>query len=139
MERDYIAVLNNEYDEYFLHPNANRPVLVIDSNGLDFVHKAEDLDWIDNRIRQAPRLLLFARLNAGVTPDQFMAALSTDQTGMAALALVSLLGGREVIPGASKSVTFDLKPGNYMVLDLSLIQISEPPTPYYSSYAVFCF
>ena len=69
--------------------------------------------------RQAPRLLLFARLNAGVTSDQFMAALSTDQTGMAALALVSLLGGREVIPGASKSVTFDLKPGNYMVLDLA--------------------
>lgn len=56
MERDYIAVLNNEYDEYFMHPNANRPVLVIDSNGLDFVHKAEDLDWIDNRIRQALRL-----------------------------------------------------------------------------------
>ena len=56
MERDYIAVLNNEYDEYFLRPNVNLPVLVIDSNDLDFVHKEEDLDLIDNRIRQALRL-----------------------------------------------------------------------------------
>jgi len=56
MERDYIAVLNNEYDEYFLRPNINLPVLVIDSNDLDFVHKEEDLDLIDNRIRQTLRL-----------------------------------------------------------------------------------
>jgi deoxyguanosine kinase len=52
MERDYIDILNKAYDEYFLQPEIDRPVLVIDSNGLDFVHKKEDLDWVDNRIRQ---------------------------------------------------------------------------------------
>ncbi|GIK76056.1 MAG: hypothetical protein BroJett021_50440 [Chloroflexota bacterium] len=39
--------------------------------------------------RQAPRLLLFARLNAEVMSEQFMAALTTDRTGGAALALTS--------------------------------------------------
>lgn len=69
--------------------------------------------------RQAPRLLLFARLNAEVTSEQFMAALTTDRTGRTALALASILGGREVIPAVSKSVIFDLKPGGYVVLDLA--------------------
>lgn len=56
MERDYIDTLNRAYDDYFLHSENDRPVLVIDSNELDFVHKQEDLDWVDNRIRQQLKL-----------------------------------------------------------------------------------
>ena len=56
MERDYIHALNSAYDEYFLHTNKPGPVLVIDSNELDFVHKNEDLQLIDNRIRQMLQL-----------------------------------------------------------------------------------
>ncbi|MDK2980287.1 MAG: hypothetical protein PWQ55_634 [Chloroflexota bacterium] len=52
MERDYIGMLNVAYDECFLQPEDNRPVLIIDSNELDFVKNEEDLKWIENRIRQ---------------------------------------------------------------------------------------
>ena len=52
MERDYINLLNIAYDECFLQPEDNRPILIIDSNELDFVKNEEDLKWIENRIRQ---------------------------------------------------------------------------------------
>jgi deoxyguanosine kinase len=52
MERGYIDLLNTAYDECFLQPEDNRPVLIIDSNELDFVKNEEDLKWIENRIRQ---------------------------------------------------------------------------------------
>jgi deoxyguanosine kinase len=52
MERDYINLLNIAYDECFMQPEDNRPVLIIDSNELDFVKNEEDLKWIENRIRQ---------------------------------------------------------------------------------------
>ena len=56
MEVGYIQELNQAYDEFYLSPKPKTPVLVIDSNALDFVHKPEDLDWIENRIRQALQL-----------------------------------------------------------------------------------
>jgi deoxyguanosine kinase len=56
MERDYIQQLNDSYDAHFLHADTSQDVLVIDTNELDFVHQEEDLQWIDNRIRQ--KLLL---------------------------------------------------------------------------------
>ena len=52
MERAYIETLNVAYDAHFLQPQDNRPILVIDSNELDFVKNEDDLDWIENRIRQ---------------------------------------------------------------------------------------
>jgi deoxyguanosine kinase len=52
MERDYIDLLNAAYDECFMQPEDNRPILIIDSNELDFVKNEEDLKWIENRIRQ---------------------------------------------------------------------------------------
>ena len=52
MERNYIDMLNIAYDECFMQPEDNRPVLIIDSNELDFVKNEEDLKWIENRIRQ---------------------------------------------------------------------------------------
>ena len=56
MEREYIHKLNIAYDEYFLDPARQKSVMVVDSNDLDFVHRNEDLDLIDNRIRQMLRL-----------------------------------------------------------------------------------
>lgn len=56
MERDYIALLNQAYDDYFMQPQDKRAVLIIDSNELDFVKSAEDLKWIENRIRQRLQL-----------------------------------------------------------------------------------
>jgi len=56
MEPGYIQDLNEAYDQFYLDGNRKTSVLVIDSNSLDFVHSAEDLDWIENRIRQALQL-----------------------------------------------------------------------------------
>lgn len=57
MERDYIAELNREYDAFFLdNPNYKTPVLVIDTNQIDFVHNPHDLARVETRIRQALRL-----------------------------------------------------------------------------------
>lgn len=60
MELDYIEELNQAYETFFLE-NTERvsPVLVIDSNQLDFVRSSEDLRWIENRIRQALQLAPF--------------------------------------------------------------------------------
>ncbi len=60
MERAYIDQLNQAYDEFFLHKkNLSSPVLVIESDPLDFVRYPEDLRWIENRIRQALALAPF--------------------------------------------------------------------------------
>jgi len=61
MARDYIDLLNRSYDEFFLSPsqdNGSRhaQVLVIDTNNLDYVRRAEDLKWIEERVRQALKL-----------------------------------------------------------------------------------
>lgn len=56
METDYIADLNRAYDDFFLTAGRQTPVLVLDSNQLDFVRNPHDLDWIENRIRQALHL-----------------------------------------------------------------------------------
>lgn len=56
MERAYIQQLNEAYDEHFLQDQPDQPVLVIDSNELDFVHNGDDLQWVDNRIRQRLRM-----------------------------------------------------------------------------------
>lgn len=46
-----------------------------------------------------------------------MEALMADESGMSAIALVTLLGGAQVAPGTSQHVTFDLQPGNHIALD----------------------
>lgn len=56
MERAYIQMLNEAYDENFLQSEEKQAILVIDSNELDFVHSEDDLDWIENRIRQRLQL-----------------------------------------------------------------------------------
>lgn len=64
MEVSYIAELNAAYDAYFgAQDLAGRqpvaPILVIDTNELDFVKQPEDLVFIENRIRQALKLAPF--------------------------------------------------------------------------------
>jgi deoxyadenosine/deoxycytidine kinase len=50
MERDYIAQLGDAYDDFFSHYTL-APVLMIDTNNLDFVRKSEDWRAVLDRIR----------------------------------------------------------------------------------------
>jgi deoxyguanosine kinase len=59
MERAYIDQLNQSYEEYYLGAAHNSPVLVIDSNELDFVGRPEDFQNILSRIREALQLAPF--------------------------------------------------------------------------------
>ncbi|OJX48207.1 MAG: hypothetical protein BGO78_13120 [Chloroflexi bacterium 44-23] len=56
MEQNYIQELNEAYDDYFINQKLNMPVLIVDSNNLDFVRNPDDLSWIENRIRQMLQL-----------------------------------------------------------------------------------
>jgi deoxyguanosine kinase len=63
MERDYIDQLNQCYEEFYArrqpdhHPAA--PVLILDTNHLDYVRQAEDLKRVEERIRQTLKLSPF--------------------------------------------------------------------------------
>ena len=60
MEESYMDQLNTAYDNYFLNPAAHHtPVLVIDTNTMDFVRRPTDLQWVENRIRQTLQLAPF--------------------------------------------------------------------------------
>ena len=50
MERDYIAALGRTYDDFFAHYSI-APVLTLDANQIDFVHRAKDLHAVIQRIR----------------------------------------------------------------------------------------
>jgi deoxyguanosine kinase len=61
MERAYIHDLNIAYEAYFgsgrtatRHPPS--PVLVIDTDDLNYVNSQDDLRWVEDRIRQSLRL-----------------------------------------------------------------------------------
>jgi hypothetical protein len=70
---------------------------------------------------------ILARLNEDVTLDQFMEALS--QGPEAAIPLVSLLGGTEIEPEESFTITFDFQPGDHVLLEFnSEIPVIEPFT-----------
>ena len=57
MERAYIDQLNQAYDAFFAdHQSRRSPVLVIDTNSLDYVHRSDDLKWTEDRIRQMLKL-----------------------------------------------------------------------------------
>ena len=51
MEREYIDMLNRAYDEFYLTSSHTSPVLIVDTNDLDFVNRPEDLALIEQRIR----------------------------------------------------------------------------------------
>src|SRR5688572_4785330 len=52
MERNYIAELNQAYDDFFSKPVDHTPVLKIESNDLNIVQNTEHLRLIENRIRE---------------------------------------------------------------------------------------
>ncbi len=58
MDVNYIATLNQTYETHFSnYPTGN--VLTIETNDLDFVRKAEDLERVEQRIRQALKIAPF--------------------------------------------------------------------------------
>jgi deoxyguanosine kinase len=58
MDVNYIATLNKTYETHFVnYPTKN--VLTIDTNDLDFVRKVEDLEWVEQRIRQTLKMAPF--------------------------------------------------------------------------------
>ena len=64
---------------------------------------------------QEPHHAQIVRLNDGVTPEQFQAALQEGEA--AAFPLIAFVGGPGLIdPGLSTQVTVDLIPGQYMLL-----------------------
>jgi deoxyguanosine kinase len=56
MDRAYIHDVNNAYEEFFGEHHEGAPVLVIDTNELNYIAREEDLHWVEDRIRQAMRL-----------------------------------------------------------------------------------
>ncbi|MFM8319311.1 MAG: deoxynucleoside kinase [Chloroflexota bacterium] len=57
MERAYIDELNRAYDAFFSDGQERRsPVLMIDTNHLNYVQRSVDLEWVADRIRQALKL-----------------------------------------------------------------------------------
>ncbi|MGD8455462.1 MAG: deoxynucleoside kinase [Anaerolineales bacterium] len=58
MEAAYIEALNQAYHDHFSHHYQGPPVSIIDTNDLDFVSNAEDLDLIERKIREALKEVL---------------------------------------------------------------------------------
>jgi deoxyguanosine kinase len=54
MERSYIDELNQAYDAFYFDSSGGHrtPVLVIETDEMNFVRSPEDLRWVENRIRQ---------------------------------------------------------------------------------------
>lgn len=60
MEVSYIAQLNQAYDVFFADGRIGKiPVLVIETNDIDFVRYPEDLKRVENRVRQALKMAPF--------------------------------------------------------------------------------
>lgn len=58
MEINYIDTLNQTYDAHFSN-YPDQKVLIINSNTIDYVRRLEDLDLVEQRIRQALRMAPF--------------------------------------------------------------------------------
>jgi deoxyguanosine kinase len=56
MEFEYIDLLNQTYEDFFSESNIRTPVLIIESDPLDFVRQGEHLKWVEDRIRRSLRL-----------------------------------------------------------------------------------
>src|SRR5437773_739207 len=68
MERDYIRQLNEAYNHYFFH-YLEAPLLVVNTNGIDFVNNSDDFEDLMSRIvshRQGT--VYYAPIERGMTP-----------------------------------------------------------------------
>jgi deoxyguanosine kinase len=59
MELAYIDDLNQAYEEFHGENHKGPPVLVIDTDELNYIAREEDLRWVENRVRQTLRLTPF--------------------------------------------------------------------------------
>jgi deoxyguanosine kinase len=60
IERAYLEMIHSAYEQHFVsRREGTKNVLVIDTDQIDYVRSAEDLHWIENRIRQALQLTPF--------------------------------------------------------------------------------
>jgi deoxyguanosine kinase len=60
MESEYIEQLNQAYEAFFAdHEKRRSPVLMLDTDHLDYIHRLEDLKFTENRIRQTLKLSPF--------------------------------------------------------------------------------
>ena len=59
MEREYIELLNQSYDRFYSTQRNGIPVLIIDTDHLNYVQHTADLTWMENRIRQALHIAPF--------------------------------------------------------------------------------
>ena len=53
MERGYIHLLNESYDDFFFNSTHATRILIIDTDGLDFVGNPRDFEHVQNQIRSA--------------------------------------------------------------------------------------
>jgi deoxyguanosine kinase len=57
MDPDYIDELNRAYDAFFTdHLERRSPVLTLDTNEVDYVHRPKDLAWVEEKIRRALKM-----------------------------------------------------------------------------------
>ena len=56
MARDYIHELNSAYEDHYAEYHRGAPVIVIDTNELNYVRYPEHLQLVESRIRQTLRL-----------------------------------------------------------------------------------
>ncbi len=56
MAWEYIDELNRTYEEFYRQRRWRAPVLVIETDHLNYVRNPDDLKWVENRIRQTLRL-----------------------------------------------------------------------------------
>ncbi len=56
MERDYIDLLNRTYDDFYINSPHSTPVLTIETDNLNYVERMQDLELVNNRIREELRL-----------------------------------------------------------------------------------
>ena len=59
MSRDYIDEVNYAYENYFNRNYYGPPILVIDSDSIDYMANANDLKWVEDRIRQTLKMSPF--------------------------------------------------------------------------------
>lgn len=62
MERAYIAQLNQAYDDFFSKPFEDTPILTINSDHLNVIQNPDDLQQIEDRIRQSLSLPPFQQV-----------------------------------------------------------------------------
>lgn len=88
MDEAYIGELNQAYDDFFAQYHQGCPVLILETDHIDYVNRSDDLKLVENRIRQAlkltpfqPELPLQVNQKHGEIPDRLTSDLKDSRTG----------------------------------------------------------